>query len=492
MKEFKLLSLFLLSLVSVISSCTKQIDLQPTSQISNASFWKTEADAKGALYGMYGRLRTQSMENLFFLGEARSEVMGHSLSVSPYAVYFNNILTSTTAGPSWAGFYTIIHDANLIIKNVPNIQFSSEESKNTILAQAYATRAYVYYVMTRTWGDLPLITSPTEAVNAEAIQIERTAKSEIFKVIKSDIDQALNLFPNNTIPTMRNVWSKPAVYALKGDVNLWTGKVMAGGQGDFQIALNALTEAEKSDVQLLPTFADVFKFANKGNKEILMAIRFQDLEVANNNAATMYISAAEFPPNLATDADTKTAIGIIGGNNYWATTELVRNQFTADDSRKKASFTEIYVTTGGVRKYYASVASKFDGEVIGGVRKFIDDFIIYRFADVILMKAEAKNALGQDPSFEINRIRQRAYGTNFSSHVFVNGTKVQNDEAILQERLLELIFEGKRWWDLIRFDKAFDKVPSLQSRAGKRELLLFPIAESILSLETKVVQNPGY
>lgn len=492
MKKFNISFVFVLVFLLITSSCSKQIDLEPTSQISNASFWKTEADANGALYGMYVRLRTQSMENLFLLGEARSEIMGNSLSVSPYAVYFNNTLSSTTAGPAWSGFYTIIHDANLIIKNVPAIKFSSEAAKNTVLAQAYATRAYAYYVMTRTWGDLPLVTSPTEAINAEAIQLERTSKAEIFKVIKADIEQSIKLFPNNTIPSSRSIWSKPAVYALKADVNLWTGKQLAGGPADFQSALEAIAEIEKADIQLLPVFADVFKFANKGNKEILMSIRYQDLEVANNIGTTMYISAAEFPANLATDADTKTTIGIVGGNNYWAVTDAVRNQFTTDDSRKKVSFTEVFVTTAGVRKYYASVVSKFDGEVISGVRKFLDDFIIYRFADVILMKAEAKNALGQDPSVEMNLIRKRAYGSTSGSYVFVNGSKIQNDDAILKERLLELIFEGKRWWDLIRFGKAFDLVPSLKSRVGKTDLFLFPIAETILSLETKVKQNPGY
>src|SRR5690606_14301315 len=98
------------------------------------------------------------------------------------------------------------------------------------------------------------------------------------------------------------------------------------------------------------------------------------------------------------------------------------------------------------------------------VRIFTDDVVIYRYADLLLMKAEAKNALGQDPSDEMNEIRRRAYRDKFAEHIFVNGTKEENDEAILQERLFELTFEAKRWWDLIRFGKAFEKVPSLQGR----------------------------
>src|SRR5690606_4394923 len=125
-------------------------------------------------------------------------------------------------------------------------------------------------------------------------------------------------------------------------------------------------------------------------------------------------------------------------------------------------------------------------------RRYLDDIVLYRYADVLLMKAEAKNALGQDPSAEINKVRRRAYGNNFNSHVFVNGDKSHNDEIILKERLLELLFEGKRCWDLIRFNKVFEIIPSLRDSYGQDYLLLFPISEGTLSIETKVKQNLGY
>src|SRR5699024_1438747 len=135
---------------------------------------------------------------------------------------------------------------------------------------------------------------------------------------------------------------------------------------------------------------------------------------------------------------------------------------------------------------------KFKGTVDGGARLFLDDVILYRYADILLMIAEAKNALGQDPSAEINQVRRRAYGSDYSDHVFVSGSKEANNEAILQERLRELAFEGKRWWDLVRFGKAFELVPSLQDNQGDEYLLLWPIPESTLSHNNKIEQNPGY
>src|SRR5690606_29168846 len=110
-------------------------------------------------------------------------------------------------------------------------------------------------------------------------------------------------------------------------------------------------------------------------------------------------------------------------NNYWAATPLVRDQFSSDDQRKTASFIEIYRTSSNPAVYYASVVRKFSGTVIGNARRFLDDLVLYRYADVLLMKAEAKNFLGQNPADEINKVRARAYREHFAAHEFVAGTK---------------------------------------------------------------------
>jgi starch-binding outer membrane protein, SusD/RagB family len=482
----------LATLVSMCaSSCTDSLQLLPTSVIGNSSFWKTEDDARGGMYGMYTTLRTQAGKNLFLWGEGRSETVGAGVQgLDGRERYYLNTLDATTAGPEWQGMYTVVHQANLLLKHVPGITFTTEAAKNEILAQAYAMRAYIYFTMTKTWGDLPLVTEPTEGFTSESIQKERTSQADIFKQIKSDIDKAVGLFSANTIPAGRYVWSKPSVNALKADVYLWTGKRLGGGTADFTTALNALTEIKTADVGLLDSYANVFDYANKGNREILLAIRFQQNEVADNDFSSMYFSAAYVPNDI--DAVTSAALGVANGNNFWAPTATFRNQFTADDTRKNATFTEIYTSTSGTRAFYGAFQSKFKGGINAGVRLFLNDYIIYRYADILLMIAEAKNALGQDPSAEIIQVRTRAYGTAIAAHPFVNGSKDENDETILKERLLELGLEGKRWWDLVRFGKAFVKVPALQARADKQYLLLFPISSNTLSLETKVKQNPGY
>ncbi|MGG7664216.1 RagB/SusD family nutrient uptake outer membrane protein [Dyadobacter sp. BHUBP1] len=490
----KIIKVFMLGLAMLagIFSCNV-LDVSPTSVITTNSFWKTQNDAEGALNGMYVNLRNIS-GSIYTLGEQRSEVFeGGVYGSGRNDLYLNALSGDQPNHPDWSGFYTVINSANLIIKHADEVTFSNEAAKNNILAQAYTMRAYLYFVMTRTWGDLIIRTEPTETSKAEVTIRERAPQAEVFSLIKSDLEKALARFTDNNFPTGRFKWSKPAANAVKADVFLWTAKRMNGGNQDLTTALNAIREIEKADVALLPNFADLFEYANKGNKETIMTIRYQDLDGAANNQFWLHwIIDSAIPSN--TDAETKALVQPVGGGQgLLVLTELVRKQFTEDDTRKKASFHEIYTyDASGKATFYTSVSMKGRGLVTGGTRLFLSDIVLYRWADLLLMKAEIRNALGEDPSEQINLVRQRAYKANFRKHTFVNGSKEENDAAILQERLLELVYEGKRWWDLVRFEQAFELVPNLKTRKGQDYLLLFPIANTVLSLEPKVKQNPGY
>ena len=500
-KRLKTALAYSILLLTITTSCTKDLELDPISQISNQSFWKSEGDVMGALNGMYVRLRTQADGNLFAWGELRSEVMDQSLAgAAGLQLFYYNELDRSNVGTragngavnsTWQGMYTVIHDANLLIKYAPSITYSSESVKNQVLAEAHAMRAYAYFVLTKTWGDLPIVIEPTEGFKPESILKERASKEDVMSLVKADIETSLDLFPNNDFKTGRNMWSKPSANALKAEVYLWTGKTMDGGAKDFQTSLLAIQEIEKSDVELLADYSSVFDYQNKGNKEILMAVRYQDLEATDNIHTNMYISGAYM--SSAADQQTIDRVGVLGGLPIMSISQLVRDQFSTDDQRRDATFIEIKIPdTGGSKKLYASIVSKFSGTEIGGSRRFIDDIVLFRYADVLLMKAEAQNALDQDPTAAINQVRKRAYGNNFAAHTYIHTDQVTADQAILKERLLELAVEGKRWWDLIRFEKAFDLVPSLQQRKDQKHLLLFPISETTLSLEPLVQQNEGY
>ncbi|MFD1165587.1 RagB/SusD family nutrient uptake outer membrane protein [Sphingobacterium daejeonense] len=472
------------------TSCNK-MDLEPISTISEKSFWKSENDATGALNGLYFHMRSVSSQNLYLWGEGRSEILGSSITASQgYDIYYNNALNATVTGPNWQSMYLIVHDANLLIKNVPNIQFTNEKNKNSILGQAYATRAWAYFVMSKTWGGLPLVLEPTTGNDPERVNQKKSTQIEVFKSIKDDIEISLTYLTDAEFPQGKNVWSRPAVQALKAEVYLWSGKLLQGGENDVRIALAAIQEVELSKVDLLPNFSDVFSPSNENNQEIIFSLSYNSLEPTRSTIFNwMYANDGYFPANL-TDSETKLALGVLGGGYGIAPTAIVRNQFTTDDLRRNATFLEIYVTQDGIKKFHSSVNMKFRGVVVNGAREYTNDYILFRYADILLMKAEAKNYLNQDPTEEINLIRKRAYGAAYQDHVFVNTNKVQNDAEILKERLFEMMFEGKRWWDLIRFNKAIELVPSMKGKPV--EQLLWPISQETLSLEPGVEQNPGY
>lgn len=502
MKEIYKIFMGIALITGLMPSCKKAIDLEPVSSITAASFWKTESDAQAGTNAMYHQLRLQATNqgnqyNTFFLGEARSDVFVTGTAAPLFNLYYENLLTPASAGPSWQGYYTIINTANLVIKYVPGITFSSEAAKSAILAEAYTMRAYVYFIMTKTWGDLIIRTEPMEGYDpATGSQSERSSKETVFSLIKADLDKAIQLYPGNALGAGRARWSKPAANAVKAEVYLWTGKRLNGGTADFNTALTAINEVQTAaPLSLLPNFADVFSYTNKGNNEIIMALRLADGEGATGY--TNYSYGMSVP--VCTPQADKDAIGVQNpgtiSNHNWQLSPAVRNKFSADDQRKRVTFIDLYTYNAQCTPtgYSGTVTMKFKGTVINSVRAFLDDVIIFRLADILLMKAEIKNALNQDPSAEINQVRQRAYGVNYPAHIFVSGDQDQNDEAILDERLLELVVEGKRWWDLVRFGKAYELVPSLAAQPDPTEhLLLFPIANTVLALEPNVRQNPGY
>lgn len=491
MKVIKILSILILIFTF---SCTSLLeDVEPTSIITTASFFKTEDDAKGAVLGMYVSLRDRTNDDYYFMGEARSEMLTEGKQAPEgNELYYLNTLQAVNIRLRWVGWYRIIHDANLIIENVPNIEFANESEKDKILAQAYAMRAFVYFTLGKCWGGVPIVTDPTKGFDPGNQFLSKASIEELINFVKSDIDQSLALFKgDNSFPSGRVQWSKPAVNALKGEVYLWSGKLMGGGNADFSTALAALQEVQTADVALMDDFRDVFDI--EGNDEFLMSVSYTENESGSMWGQRMFVAQTDVV--TFTNPAYNEIIGAGGGLNRIAFSKFARDQFTDDDSRKDNTFIEIYIpdpNVAGDSIFHAVAQTKFVGKIINGLHSWVDnDVILYRYADVLLMIAEAKNALGQDPTTEINMVRQRAYGDNFPAHQFVNGSKEANDAAILQERFFEFAYEAKRWFDLVRFGKVFELVPSLQDRPDPN-LLLFPISIETLSLNPNLVQNPGY
>jgi hypothetical protein len=496
--------IYILIAVMTFSACESELDLVAPSQLTAAGFWDTEEGARTAHTGMYANLRS-STGTLWLLGEMRSDIWGGRTYESPAneALIESNITISTAPFGGWAGLYTNIHRINDFLLNVPNVSFINEADKNHLIGQAYGLRALYYYTLLKTWGDVPIILEPLATVDPAGLSRARSPQSDVMAQIKSDITASLSAFgsDNSFFEGQKIFWSKAATLALKGDVYIWSGNLLGGGTGDYTEAKTALQQVASFGVALTPSISNLWGVGNENNEEFIFAIQYKQDE-AENFYNSLTGRSTEINPQFNDAGDSMSDFVIAGANRYGQSEKTILLLDDNDDSRKDATFIRLYTdNNGGVGypiynepTYFGSIFNKFLGVVKGSERIFENDVPIYRQADVVLLLAEAKNLLGEDPSGEINQIRQRAYGANYVplTHAYVNSTPTANANAILNERYKEFIGEGKRWWDLRRAGNSFviDNVSFLSS--GDEFKLLLPITEDMIGRNPLLDQTPGY
>jgi hypothetical protein len=453
---------------------------------------------------MYANLRS-SAGTLWLLGEIRSDIWGGRTyeSASNVGLIESNLSEATAPFGGWAGLYTRIHRINDFLANVPAIEFVNEDDKSHLMAQAYGLRAFYYYTLLKTWGEVPIIVEPLTTVDPATLNNPRAPQLEIMNLIKSDIEASLEAFgsDNSFWNGSKNFWSKAATLALKGDVYIWSGNLLGGGSTDFNTAKAALQEVATLGISLESSINNLWGVGNENNSEFIFSIQYKRDE-ASNFYNSLTGRSTEINPQFDDKGASMNDFIIAGANRYGQSEKTILLLDDNDDSRKDATFIRLYIDDNGGAgypnyyepAYFGSIFNKFLGQVSGSERIFENDVPVYRYADVVLLLAEAKNFLGEDPSGEINQIRARAYGDNYDEavHAYSAGSQVDNANAILNERYKEFIGEGKRWWDLRRAGDSFviDNIRFLNP--GDEFKLLLPITTDMIGRNPALEQTPGY
>ncbi|MEO6868360.1 MAG: SusD family outer membrane lipoprotein NanU [Ginsengibacter sp.] len=495
------------ALVLLTFSCAKKLDLAPVSSITDENFWQSPEQVATFVNGVNARFRNNTAQ-FISLGELRADIFGTDPGSNSVFTgeatqgverAWLNTLDPDAAGVSgFGGFYSNINQINLLINKLNTINVVSPGDKNYYLGLAYGMRAFYYFQLVRSWGDVIIQKEPTTSIDIAHLAKAASSAADVLKFIKEDITASENSFGNDfSFRQNKGYWSKSATLMLKAEVYLWTS-YRGGGAGDATVAKTALTTIQTNvpTLSLLPVFSNVFEATNKGNAEIIFAIRF------GLNEASLPIAGTFLPQSglIANFYDSA------GNRQFNSTTDnwggLLRapilistfRRFDDNDTRKWATIQPAYNKVGGNYVIAGAFVSKYKGEQAAGSRTYSNDFPIYRYADLLLLLAEAKIILGQDPSNEINLVRARAYGSNYNPAVqgYPNQAIDANPkEALLEERYKEFIFEGKRWYDLRRMgDQYVYEHTTITSTNSFR--LLWPINRGALTDNSGLVQNPGY
>ena len=496
--------IYLMIAVVTLSACENELELTSPSELTAQGFWNTEEGAKTAQTGLYANLR-ESAQNLWLLGEMRSDIWGGRTFESPFNenLIESNITVATAPFGGWAGLYTRIHRVNDFIINVPNVSFTKESDKGHLMGEAYGLRALYYYTLLKTWGSVPIILEPLSDVNPDGLSKARSPQADVMAQIKSDLAASLSAFGSDDSYWLgkKIFWSKAATLALKGDVYIWSGNLLGGGNADFTEAKTALQQIPSLGISLAPSISKLWGVDNEDNSEFIFAMQYKQDE-AENFYNSLTGRSTEVNPQFNDSGAAMTNFVIDGANRYGQSEKTIVLLDDNNDDRKDATFIRLYTDANGgagyptynASKYFGAVFNKFFGRLDGSVRIFESDVPLYRYADVVLLLAEAKNFLGEDPSEEINLIRARAYGANYNAATqdYVNGSATANANEILKERNKEFIGEGKRWWDLRRAGDSFVINNISFLNPGDEYKLVLPITQDMIGRNPLLDQTPGY
>ncbi len=517
---------FILSIITVtlsFSACEDSLNIGPEDYYGSANFWNNEAQVKGFMYGMHSTLRS-NYQMFFYLGEARggthrTGTSSQNTSLNDERIKTNNIDAQNTGISGWYGIYSRLLNINLFIIKVEDknaTPFLTDEARNGYLAQAYAFRALYYFFLYRTYGNVPLITT-VEVLNGrvtvDKFYIPRATAKATLDLIKSDINKSETLFGSSTALSNRTEWSVYATKMLKTEIYLWSAKVPVldqpkGGNADLQIAKTALQSViGNSNFSLMSDFSKIFSDKTANNKEIIFSLRFMDKEATNNGNEFLYQDQVfvnqKYDRNgiLLGDVLNLKSRGGIFRHEYKFELFL---SYNANDTRRDATFFDYYsnntATAGNgllLKKAVGSINSTSD-------RIFDTDYIVYRYADALLLMAEIENGLSGSCATYINEVRKRAFGANYGPAVaYTDGNFAANELAILKERDKEFVWEGKRWFDVVRLRNAAGNSLAFSSDANypastpliptaEAFKLLWPVDVNTLTLNPELTQTSGY
>jgi len=473
------------------------MDLKPEDGIVKQEFWKSKEDVQSAVIGCYASLLGPApgvtdrplADYLFMWGELRADmvVTGTYATEDERDIANMNILP-TNPLCNWAAFYRVINYCNSVIDLAPGVMQNDptfkQEELDGFLAEALTIRAYMYFTLARTFGDVPLKLNATIS-DADNFQIPQSSQADVLKQVAADLvtaeSKAVVTYGNNAYDKGRI--TKYTINAMQADVYLWLGEYD-----------NAITACDKvinsGKFALIPATDSWFTtvYANGNSTESIFEFQY-DLQKLN----TFYDMFLNRPRYFASGRVMEEVFGI----DYQDDT---KKDIRGDRASLVASDNYIYKYVG------------LNNQDRKSLEQSDTHWFVYRYADVLLMKAEALNQVekGEDALKLIAEVRERAKALDQTEMSPLATDKDGITDYILAERAREFAFEGKRWFDVLRnarrdnyarldilltmaaYSAPSDRQQSILAKLQDKNSHYLPVYLYELQTNKALVQNPFY
>lgn len=552
MKTFKIkiqisLAAASLMLAALFCSCSDWLTLTPEDGVTKDDYWTTKEEVFASLMGCYSAMIADGMpEKMFEWGELRGETIMPNIVPDRVQAIMDGDITSTNAITSWNQFYTVINQCNTLIKFAYQAQGSDESFTDAMLAQyqseAVAIRSLMYFYLVRTFKDVPFVTEAIVSDN-QTLQIEKTEGSVVLDSLIHDLElaapkMATRFGENPAINKGR--FTAYGVFSLLADIYIWKEdydgcirnceKVINSGQisllysdgsNRYQVETNNAITGELDTVYyvLESEASNFFKelYVDGNSDESIFEIQ-RESDYSNNDYYDMFYPYGYFYARID-----------VLNELYFLPSEVDRGWYDIRTEGISYKGNYIWKHMGTAREGAAFLNIRTRTTMTGNT-------IIYRLADIMLLKAEAlvqkaKIAEGSDTTQVsdsvitllgeawniVKAIRNRSNATETTDLFYgiddASGLSVTSMEKfVYEERIRELMFEGKRWFDALRHAKRNNygdnnldylnqiatygasaaKVSNLQKKFKNKDFHYLPINQAEMDANKKLVQNPFY
>ena len=494
MKNLKHIYVLLASLL--VFSCSDSFVEVASEDENSEDYFNSENDYQLALVAAYDYLQTTS--KFYQYAEIASDNTlcgGESATDSPYIQQIDDMIHSPVGQSDgglrtmWQWMYEAVNRCNYIMEFQDKIDFSN---KTSVIAQTRFLRAYYNFILVKWWGDVPMLIDKRIRFG-DQFTIDRTPKADVYALIEDDL-----IFAAANLPYVQNETgrvTKGAAQALLGKAYLYQDK--------FDEAATVLEDLINNGPHRLLTseeYPNMFERDWENNIESVFEIQYSDVDGGSfdcfqclegnyttyfNGPRGFVDATGKFDAGYSFNVPTQEVVDAFEpGDLRYETSILDIEQYIIDNPGSSYDETAGYEQTGYFNRKY--IARKGDLDIGDAALTNPDNYRSIRFADVLLMAAEALNRGGiSDTRAQdyLNQVRNRA----LLSDVNTTGTNLTND--IYKERRVELVGEGHRFFDLVRTGRAAQEINGFV--AGKHELFPIPIEEINLS-GGRWAQNPGY